>query len=399
MKRFLITGVSLRSKGGSAMVFSACRLIGLQGVEYSLISFHPDLDRQALKESEVDIPLSVIPGHAHRWRSIAPRIEAVLLVIDVLLLTLLRGHAPLFSRYARHLRGVDGVLEIHGISFSDNYGVNDALNSFLSMRTARLMGVRYYCLPQSYGPSRSRLVRTLARLGLENCAVVMPRGHFSMQFIGGLGLRHPQVIFMPDLAFSYPNPSETLVEEMRRRYRMDPNRNYVAIIPNILFIKWGYERSVQVYVDLMEKLALALDCHFLLIPHEYSDSEPDDRAFNARIAETCALKDRLIRIDDPLSADEIKALLAGCSLTICSRFHGMVSSLKMGVVPFVIGWADKYLEIMALFDLDGNVRDYRDVDPDEFFVHMIGQQSQESKIRDVLAGLEQSLGGLPGYIR
>jgi len=69
-------------------------------------------------------------------------------------------------------------------------------------------------------------------------------------------------------------------------------------------------------------------------------------------------KVNILNIQEDLRANEIKSLLKRCDFTLCSRFHGMVSSLKVGIVPIVIGWSNKYFEIMKLFNLEDLVMDY-----------------------------------------
>ena len=97
----------------------------------------------------------------------------------------------------------------------------------------------------------------------------------------------------------------------------------------------------------------------ILIAHEVNDkNRVDDRYINNVIFDHCKNKSNLLNVQDDLRANEIKSLLKCCDFTLCSRFHGMVSSLKVGVVPIVIGWADKYFEIMKLFDLEDLVVDY-----------------------------------------
>ncbi|MCD4827853.1 MAG: polysaccharide pyruvyl transferase family protein [Candidatus Cloacimonetes bacterium] len=391
MKNYLITGVSLRSKGGSAMVQAACRLIGVER-RYSILSFYPQMDRDALRNSGLKIDIQ--PCRLLSRRGLAFKLEIFLMTLDYFVSVRLPRRPLRLSSYARVLRDMDGVLEIHGIAFSDHYGFNDAFTSFLKMKLARRFGVPFFCLPQSYGPTTSRLNLFLAKQALESTRLALPRGMISVKFLQRLRLKTPRVEFMPDLAFAFENPSRELIDAIAARYKPQTGTRYVAIIPNILFLRWGRPETVDYYVELMRRLQADYGFEFILIPHQYNDRGTDDRDFNNAIAARFGAE-LLMKIDGLLTANEIKALLSFCDITICSRFHGMVSSLKMGVEPFVIGWADKYQEIMDLYELGDNVCDYRSFDVERMYSRIrqrLGQPTDAIRARtEELATMLESL--------
>lgn len=217
-------------------------------------------------------------------------------------------------------------------------------------------------LAQSYGPSDSKTILFLAKKALEHTKVVMPRGNISMDFLKRLGLKGSQVIFMPDLAFGYSNPDKGEIAQIRRKYAIDEEKNYVAIIPNILLYRWKGHGVIDNYADIINSTSRKYQYEYILIPHEYDTKQEDDRYLNKLVFDKVSDKVRIIRIDDLLSANEIKALISFCDFSICSRFHGMVSSLRMGVIPIVIGWAEKYKEIMQFYELENLVFNYDDLE-------------------------------------
>ncbi len=378
-KKFLITGVSLRSKGGSAMVQAACNLIGKQH-NYSVLSFYPELDKAAISSIRDTHRINVISYSTSLGRKIAFKLEALLMLLDYIF-GYISGNKLLvkLSKYSKEISKTDGILEIHGIAFSDYYGFNDALTSFLKMKIAKFSKIPFFCLPQSYGPISSNLNRKLAEHGLESTELILPRGMKSLKLVEEFRLNNPHVEFMPDLAFAFNNPLEESTLNLLKKLKIYHNNKYAAVIPNILFLRWGFPETVSYYAEIIDHFHKKYGYKFILIPHQYNDAGTDDRTFNQEIYNKVSDKSCLIKIDVMLTAKEIKSLISVCDFTLCSRFHGMISSLKMGVEPFVISWAEKYHEIMDLYGLIENVQDHKQVDIKNFIDRIESRLQVESK--------------------
>ena len=379
MKKFLIAGVSLRSKGGSAMVQAACRLIGKEH-KYKLLTFFPEMENEAFRSFECDVNLDFIPYTALRNRNLAFKVEGALMALDWILGSI-TGRKLIFSlsRYAKFMKNIDAILEINGISFSDHYGFNGAFTSFLRMKIASFAKKPYFCLPQSYGPINSSTNRNLAKHGLECTKAIFPRGMKSMDLVEKLNLFKPVVKFLPDLAFAFNNPLEECTANVLYKYNIASTEKYAAVIPNILFIRWGFSETVSYYKEIIEYFYKKYGYKFILIPHQYNDAGTDDRTFNNEIFDKIENKSCLIKIDDMLTANEIKSLISVCDFSLCSRFHGMISSLKMGVEPFVISWAEKYHEIMDLYGLIENVQDHKQIKTQIFIERIESRLNENSK--------------------
>ena len=345
MKSYLITGVSLRSKGGVAMVVGAINLLDKQN-KYSLISFYPTYDKKVILKYNLPIKLhEVVSKISLKYLY---KIEIFFMALDYITHSIFT-----LSQFSKRLKENDAVLEIHGISFSSNYGFNDAFTSFLKIHITKNLKKKYIGMPQSYGPNENKIQRWLAKKSFEIMDVILPRGNHSFRFIKKLSHQN-NYHFMPDLAFGFLNPTKEKIYEISDRYGVDHKSKYIAILPNVLFIKWKIEKVIEGYKSIVNYYRKK-GFKFIFLAHEYDDAGIDDRFFIKKL--TIASGD--IFPQNELSALEIKALLSNCEFSICSRFHGMVSSLKMNVLPFVIGWSDKYLEIMELFGLEGNVANYK----------------------------------------
>ncbi len=86
--------------------------------------------------------------------------------------------------------------------------------------------------------------------------------------------------------------------------------------------------------------------------------------------------------DEDLNAEELRHLIGKCKYVVTSRFHGMISSLAMGVPVIVIGWSHKYLEILKSFKLHIFFLDYKGISLDKLIDTFATLESTENEIRD-----------------
>lgn len=285
-------------------------------------------------------------------------------------------HTKIFKEFNRS----DTILQIAGISFTENFGTLSAFHWMYTMLVAKYLRKQYYCLPQSLGPSDSKLITLFAKIGLNTVTHIMPRGRVSEKFVNNLHLKHKNVTFIPDLAFSYENPNISDDAKIYMRYNLSNEKRYMAVIFNSHLYFWIGRPIIDLIAKEIDSLVLKHGYTVLLIAHEVNDGDQkDDRYVNRLIYEGCTKKESVIQINEDLRANEVKSLIKICEFTICARFHGMISSLKVGVIPVIIGWADKYFEIMELFNLGHLVIDY----------HQITQNSLNGKINYVLDNNEE----------
>jgi colanic acid/amylovoran biosynthesis protein len=371
MKKYLIVGVSIRSRGGEAMVFEACKKIKEidedNEISMATSNFHYDSNflnkvRNPYKITTLDLASS---RHSrNRYINFGLNLayslyDTVLVLLNNKLLKYLNLKLNYKNKLIKYINGTDIIIQIAGISFTENFGIFSAMNWAKLMLLSRIMNKKYFCLPQSYGPS-GKLIKFFAKFGLNRVTHMMPRGKKSIDYLNKLNLKNKNITFVPDLAFSYDDPTELKNGEIYKKFDIDRSKKYVGVIFNT------HEVIIKLFSKVIDHLIDNYNYNAILIAHEVNeDNIIDDRFVNNLIYETCVNKINILNITDELRANEIKSLIKLCDFTICSRFHGMISSLKMEVPPLIIGWADKYHEIMELFDLENLVMDYRDLNKDK----------------------------------
>lgn len=377
MKKYLIVGVSIRSRGGEAMVFEACKKIKEidEDNEISMATGNFNYDSNFLKKVQNPYKINVLDLTSSRHsrnryinfglNRAYSLYDVVLVLLNNKLLKYLNLKLTYKNKLTKYIDGADIIIQIAGISFTENFGISGAMNWAKQMFLSRIMNKKYFCLPQSYGPS-GKLIKFFAKIGLNQVTHMMPRGKKSIDYLNSLNLKNKNITFVPDLAFSYDDPTELEDEKIYKRFGIDVSKKYVAIIPNTHLYNWEGGEIIKLFSKVIDYLIDTFNYSVILIAHEVNeDNIIDDRFVNNLIYETCVNKMSILNITDELRANEIKSLIKLCDFTICSRFHGMISSLKMEVPPLIIGWADKYHEIMELFNLENLVMDYRDINKDK----------------------------------
>lgn len=373
MKKFLIIGSSLRSKGAEAMILETYKKIKEidPANQVSLLVLDVEYNINLLKRLPVSADIHVIEAK----KSILVQNEYINFILNMILLCydhLLANYYKVINQNSdkrnfktnlwKTINNIDIIIQVPGISFTDNFDILTAIYWAQQMIMAKLIGKKYYCMPQSFGPSRSLLITLCAKIGLENVTHIMPRGNKSVEFIEGLHLKNQNITFVPDLAFSFENPGSQEDEIIYQRFEISKKRKYIGVIFNSHLFHWKKTTIIDMVSNEIDRLISTYNYDVILIAHEVNDENRiDDRFMNTLIFERCTKKDKILVINEDLRANEIKSLIKLCDFTICSRFHGMISSLKVGVIPIVIGWADKYFEIMELFDLEYLVLDYNDI--------------------------------------
>jgi len=376
MKKYLIVGVSLRSKGGEAMVTEAYKKIREIDPSNLVYLYVPDRDYNAriVRDTPGLFGLQVIGTDSEvriRNRYLRYGIHVILLSYDfVKALYYYALHREPSKRFFRtssctSISNADIIIQIAGISFTDNFGVIHAFSWTWQMILAKMLKKKFFCMPQSFGPSGNVLVRWCAKIGLDQVTYIMPRGKKSAGFIRGLNLKNRNCSFVPDLAFSHGNPLPQDDEILWRRFGISQETRYVGIIFNSHLYRWGGMKMIDILAGEIDRLISVHGYRIILLAHEVDEIRSvDDRYVNTLIFDRCRNKGSILVVNDDLSAKEIKSLVKVCDFTICSRFHGMISSLKVGVIPIVIGWAEKYGEIMELFDAERFVIGYDRVTPE-----------------------------------
>lgn len=265
------------------------------------------------------------------------------------------------------LSNIDAVIDISGFFLTSNFGKRiwyAALKRFLLIRLLKKLNINYFILPQAMGPFDDWRLRMISKRILELADLVIVRDEKSLDYVKTLGIKK-EIHLLPDIAFLFERKK---LEELRRIRKEKKTKLTVAIAPNMRV----YERSFRNdgsnnYLDILRSFIQELpkETEILLVPHEIKNKntgkKDDVYLCNQLLKRNVIKQSSKLSIVKKKTAKEIKEVISGADVVIASRFHTAVGALSYGIPTMTIGWADKYPELLKLFDLEDFAIDYRNL--------------------------------------
>ena len=267
------------------------------------------------------------------------------------------------------LRRVDGMVDVSGFAFGDEWGSATARRHLELVK--HIVAERRPCiyLPQAWGPFTDAQVAEAARVLCRYARVVYARDRRSHQYLVDLSPdAKGKIRLAPDIAFRFhgasPEVGARLLADLGIRVSEKP---LVGIAPNMRV----YERTRgygvrNAYAALLAQVTRychdELRAQVVMIPHEILESRTlkDDRYL-------CALVEEMSRdaghvtaaMTGEYSAAEIKSVIGCLDLLVASRYHSIVAAVSQVIPTVALGWAHKYDELMRDVGLASYVCDGR----------------------------------------
>jgi polysaccharide pyruvyl transferase WcaK-like protein len=296
-------------------------------------------------------------------KNIGSRDRRRALGIDTLLFGTHRGHFVTTPRHLppaalrrklklTHPSEVDLVLDAAGFAYGDNWPASRARLSAEYYKSLRSRGAKVILMPQSFGPFTRADVRDAARDLLGQADLIFPRDDTAMQAVEALVGPADHILQSPDFT---PLIHGELPEGLALPERA------AAVIPNQKMIQMA-AISPDAYEAFLVKIIELFTEHGLspfLLPHASQD---------APLIERVKARTRLnVPVVIEHDALKLKAIIRECHMTMCSRFHGLVSALSQGVPAISTGWSHKYRHLLeeyeypeSLFELNGDLTGLED---------------------------------------
>jgi polysaccharide pyruvyl transferase WcaK-like protein len=280
-----------------------------------------------------------------------------------------------------HIIQMNMVADITGgDSFSDIYGMRRFTLGFLRKWLVLLFNKDLIMLPQTYGPFKRPLARTMAKFILNRAAVVYSRDRAGLEYVNTL-LNHRmngKARFAPDVAFvldaKKPHIFSIAPSEIVRK------ENSIVIGLNVsgLLFNGGYDRNnmfglkanypalVYGIIDYFMKNESAI---VLLVPHVFSpkgtvESDPDVcRAVYEKLRHK--YENRLFVVSDKYDQGQIKYIIGMSDFFIGSRMHACIASISQGIPVAAIAYSKKFSGVFESIGLADCVIDARYLDGGE----------------------------------
>lgn len=239
------------------------------------------------------------------------------------------------------LRHCNMVFDIgEGDSFADIYGNKRLIIQVFAKVLSRLFGSSLVLSPQTIGPFKTRLGRTLGAIGMRSAKRIYARDHLSCQFLHerGFAARTQEVI---DVAFALP---------FERPQRGVDGRTCVGINVSGLLYNGGYSGANQfgltvdypLLIDQACELFLSMpDTDVYLVPHVISDtSEVED---DLRTSQKLALRHPGLKVAPRFrSPVEAKSFISGMHFFTGARMHACIAAFSSGVPVVPMAYSRKF---------------------------------------------------------
>jgi len=339
---------SSRNKGDAAMELSTARCLkaALGGARIVIGSPFPELDRNAYPGCEVV---------ASRRRQLG---RASLLLSHAYCMSALGSlglQVParlLFDEELRALREAALVVDLSGDMLTEDYGVHVAYSHYLPILDALALDRPVVLCAQSVGPFE--WTAPLARMIFDRAALVTLRDSISLSHLERIGVKNQNVHLTADMAFLLDPAPRERVDEICAQERIAWNGRPVLGVSISGLIRRHYEQRnpsarsrafVPMMAGVLDAISATLDVDVLFVPHVTGPARSkDDRVIAREVGH--AMKQRWRSIDGDYGPDELKGLIARCSMFLGARMHANIAALSSAVPTVAISYSHKTEGIM-----------------------------------------------------
>lgn len=392
MISFSIIGASLYgNRGAEAMLSTTIGILRkyFPQAEFNVFSYYPQKDKSIL----LNEAKSFIKIFSYKPIYLATRFFILSVLYKIIIKTLNLNYLKrLFPLSVKCMAESKAIICIAGVSFIDGREKYLIYNIF-SLLPPLILNVPIIKLSQALGPFHNPLNKYFAKIFLPACKKIFTRGNVTHSYFEesfpseSFYQRADDIVFIYDKSFSYSieiesdyKSKKTLLANLKRNkkilvgicpssviegYNKKNRGNYLTILLVIIedLIRQGY---IPVVFPNATKNINSNKKH--------NNDLPLIRKIQKSIYERNI--SNCIIFNNSLNAKQIVELIEILDINVVSRFHSMIFSLICGVIPIVIGWSHKYLEVMSLFQLENLVMDFKSFTP-KLVVNKVNKCLQE----------------------
>ena len=240
------------------------------------------------------------------------------------------------------------VIDISGYALSSQWGSISSLRYLANIAIAKKYSIPYYIYPQSMGPFNYRYgkltIKFLLKAYLKYPAKIFIREKNGLDVLCKLTPKNVErrndiVLTARSIKLSNIFREEIVLKQIA------VGANAVAVIPNIrLFERRSQQQLLQMYKRFIDKLVESNKTVYIF-RHSIEDlpvCEHVKELFLDNVA--------VVLVDSDLSSLDFQGNIHRFNFIITSRYHSVIHAYKRGVPAVVIGWAEKYSELLDTFD-------------------------------------------------
>jgi colanic acid/amylovoran biosynthesis protein len=295
-----------------------------------------------------------------------------------------------------------------GDSFGDVYGLSRMISGAIPDLIVLLLGKPLILLPQTYGPYRSALARSIASIIMKRASYILSRDREGVAVVAGLLSNHgdQKILFCPDVAFTMSSVSPAVPDIRPALVQAAPRPPLIGFNINGLLFNGGYTRSNMFglrydYKKFAHRLARQIlretSCDLLLVPHTFapaghveSDSAACQEVFDLLRNEFQTRVHLVSREDDQ---SEMKGIIGLCDFFIGSRMHACIAALSQGIPTVGIAYSQKFKGVFDSIGLGEMVLDARALEEETTVTYTLefirNQSDHRIAVREKIAHARQ----------
>lgn len=355
-KNYLITGANFSNKGAQAMLFITINEIKKIN-ENNKIYMHCAVDSNKAENNNYNIifeeNLRVLKlyscGGFYRLYSVIKNIEKKY------------TYEKLIS-FDKLLNKIDIIIDISGYALSSIWGNRITFNYLYLIIAAKHHNIPVYLMPQSFGPFNYTgfygiIINYLIKKYMPYPKIIYARENEGFNsLINKYNLKNVRKSFdlvlqnkhyeLKNIYKKLPSLKPILIEK---------NKDNIAIIPNMRNFEHGNKNEIiNLYKEIINQL-LSNKKIIYLIRHSKEDIEACKS-----IKKLFEENNNVILMEDEFNCFDFENLLNKFDFLIASRYHSIVQAYKNKIPCLVLGWAEKYHELLKTFNQDKYIFDVRE---------------------------------------
>lgn len=380
MNKYTIVGVTFSgNKGAAGMLESTIQNITdrLPDAQFSVLSIAPEADQRLNRYPNVTI-------YNSKPLYLACIIVPAAFIYRFLPSQSIRRFIEKAVPEVREIRSSKAILDEGGITFSDGREIFLLFN-IATIVPGLLLKIKVIKVAQALGPFHNPINSIAARFFLPYMHLIIARGDITMQYLKNLGLTN--ITQGVDIAFAL---SQKKIDKQKiKQYTPKPSTRVIGISPSVIIYN-KMKKDGKDYILLLSRVIdECIDSNYevIIIPHsvrlhtdkQHNNDLPLSRMLYRSFQDNSAVK----LVNDELSPQELRSIIGTCDIFISSRFHAMVSSLKMAVPTLVLGWSHKYKEVLSLFELEEYALPYQQISAQNMvqYIQTIEQNKKAIRIQ------------------
>lgn len=255
-----------------------------------------------------------------------------------------------------------------GDSFSDIYGISRLVYVTLPQFLVLVIGKPLVLLPQTLGPFKGKIGRTIANYILKNSKKVYSRDREGVIFFKNI---NKNIEFCYDMGFILEPmiESEKIPSSIRN---INKKSSIVGInISGLLYIG-GYDRNNmfnikvdyrRLILNIIEELFKRDNVNVVLIPHVIGigNSIENDTAACKEIFKNLidSHTESIHLVKEEYNHHEIKAIIGMCDFFIGSRMHACIAALSQFIPTVGLAYSKKFIGVFDSINMSEMVIDLR----------------------------------------